>query len=393
MTQNSAILDSKILIVDDIRYNQIYISETLKSNGYTNFEFASDGKTAFDMIASYKPDLVLLDIILPDANGLDICHKIKAEPATQGTIVIMQSAISQPEQKRVAFNSGANDYINKPIEPIELVSRVRLQLEQANLTHRLKEVNNRLSHDLEEATVLLESLLPNAKDRAKICADHGVSLDIVYQPSSELGGDFVGLTKLDEERFGLYLWDFSGHGIKAALNTIRLHAMISTFEMNKSSPGNFVTAVNHNIHKISNKEFYATMFCGVINKADKTMEYSFASSPKPILISFKNDKYDLIDTKEFPVGVVEGHCYGNYKIDLSPWDALIIYSDALTETGDSNGDFLTEEGIARVVLDGYKAGKPTDAKSIKACITEKFASDYLRNISDDLTIAIVSFNN
>jgi len=235
--------------------------------------------------------------------------------------------------------------------------------------------------------------LPHTKEIQKISLDHGVSLDFVYQPSSELGGDFVGLAQIDDQRFGLYLWDFSGHGIKAALNTIRLHAMISSFEMGRSSPGRFVTSVNHNIHKISNKAFYATMFCGVINKTDKTMEYSFASSPKPILISFKEDKYELIDTKEFPVGVVEGHSYSNYKIDLKPWDALIIYSDALTETPDANGVFLTEDGIARVVLDAHKAGKPSDAKSIKAQITDKFASEYLSNVSDDLTIAIVSFNH
>lgn len=387
---NNALAFSKILVVDDIEYNQVYVSEVLRGNGYKSIAVASNGKEAFEKIEAFQPDLILLDIVLPDISGLDICKKIKSDPATKDIIVVVQSGMTQQAQKKIAFNVGASDFINKPLEPVELLSRVRLQLEQRNLTVKLQDANNRLMNDLNEASFLVESMLPQTSELNKICNDNNISVDVVYQPSSELGGDFIGIRDVAPGKLAVYFWDFSGHGIKAALNTIRLHAMMSDFKMATASPAKFVTSVNHNINRISHKEFYATMFCGVINIVDRSMEYSFASCPPPILISFKSDSYKLIDTTEFPVGVVDNHCYSNYKVTLRDVDVLIIYSDALIETPNASGECMTPDDVAKLILAHYKATKLTDAQSIKTCVMEEFVRNYAINVSDDLTMSVMS---
>jgi len=123
----------KILIVDDEKDIVELLRFNLEKNGYETLT-AEDGQTALDIITKEKPDLVLLDWMLPKINGLDVCKQIKNNPSTQQIIVFMVTAKGEEFDKVLALELGADDYICKPFSIRELLARIKAHLRRTGLT-------------------------------------------------------------------------------------------------------------------------------------------------------------------------------------------------------------------------------------------------------------------
>ncbi|MGA9108878.1 MAG: response regulator [Smithella sp.] len=121
---------SKILIVDDEQDIVELISYNLEKEGFSIIK-AYDGVSVFNVITMKKPDLLILDLMLPGMNGLDICKKIRANPATADLPIIMLTAKGDELDKIIGLEIGADDYITKPFSVKELVARVRTILRRS----------------------------------------------------------------------------------------------------------------------------------------------------------------------------------------------------------------------------------------------------------------------
>ncbi len=117
----------KILVVDDLLENLRLLSSLLMEEGY-EVRRAPDGAMGLRNIPRFKPDLVLLDIMMPDLDGYEVCSQIKANPETQDIPVIFLSALDLTFDKIKAFEVGAADFIHKPFHPAEVLARVKNQL-------------------------------------------------------------------------------------------------------------------------------------------------------------------------------------------------------------------------------------------------------------------------
>jgi putative two-component system response regulator len=114
----------RILIVDDELAARTALAVLLRREGYEVFE-ASDGASALAACASFRPDLVLLDILMPGMSGFEVCRRIKATPETRLTPVVLITGLSATEDRIQGINSGADDLLSKPIDINELMARVR----------------------------------------------------------------------------------------------------------------------------------------------------------------------------------------------------------------------------------------------------------------------------
>jgi two-component system cell cycle response regulator len=115
---------NKILIVDDATSNVILLKERLLKEGFEVIS-APNGKTGIQQAIDYKPDLILLDIIMPDISGIEVCKNLSADPRTFSIPIILISAKISPEDIENGFQAGAFDYIKKPIDLMEMVTRVK----------------------------------------------------------------------------------------------------------------------------------------------------------------------------------------------------------------------------------------------------------------------------
>ena len=141
MTENAN--SHSILIVDDNYNNLEVLSETLTRAGF-QIAVAIDGETALEQIQYYKPELILLDVMMPGIDGYQTCKQLKSNPDTFDIPVIFMTALSDTEHKVKGFAIGAVDYITKPFQREEVLARVRVQLQLRNLSRTLEGQNRML---------------------------------------------------------------------------------------------------------------------------------------------------------------------------------------------------------------------------------------------------------
>src|SRR3982751_3086259 len=159
---------ASILVVDDTPANLQVLAGMLKDRGY-RVRPIPGGKLALLAAQRDPPDLILLDINMPEMNGYEVCEHLKADGTLQGIPVIFISALTEPLDKVKAFAIGGVDYLTKPFQMEELHARVethlklrRLQIELEQANARLERANGRMSHDLAAAARIQQTFLPRA---------------------------------------------------------------------------------------------------------------------------------------------------------------------------------------------------------------------------------------
>lgn len=141
---------ARILIVDDHQDNVELLQARLEARGY-EIDTATDGQEALARVAAVAPDLILLDVMMPRMDGIEVARRVKADPTLPFIPIIMQTALDATESKVEGLDAGADDYITKPINFAELEARVnsllRIKALQEDLAHRerqLADMNDRL---------------------------------------------------------------------------------------------------------------------------------------------------------------------------------------------------------------------------------------------------------
>ncbi len=148
-TQISHMSHKNILIVDDVPENLDLLSDVLLREG-CEVRALPSGRLALQSIKNSKPDLILLDISMPEMDGYEVCERIKADPATRDIPVIFISAISETFDKVRAFRTGGVDYIVKPFQVEEVRARIRTHIRMKELQNNLEADNNRLQERVQQ---------------------------------------------------------------------------------------------------------------------------------------------------------------------------------------------------------------------------------------------------
>ncbi len=138
---------STILIVDDTPANLLLLTQLLNAQSY-DVRPVSEGAMTLAVARTLRPDLILLDIRMPDMDGYTVCQQLKADPETSQIPVIFISALDDVEDKIRAFECGGVDYITKPFQPLEVLARVRTHLALAQARTALEEANRELQRAL-----------------------------------------------------------------------------------------------------------------------------------------------------------------------------------------------------------------------------------------------------
>ena len=128
---------SRILIADDEPFNRELL-EAFLSEGNYELEYAADGQETLDKTASFKPDLILLDVMMPKLSGFEVCEKLKKEPETSSVMILMVTALSDLGDVERAVAVGCDDFLSKPINQLELLIRVENLLKLRSVTSELE---------------------------------------------------------------------------------------------------------------------------------------------------------------------------------------------------------------------------------------------------------------
>jgi Serine phosphatase RsbU, regulator of sigma subunit len=298
--------------------------------------------------------------------------------------VLVQSSLNRAEDRARAFAAGATDYVTKPINAVELLARVRIHLQNRTLLHDLRHFRQRTESELALARKMQERLMPAPERLAEAEAVTGVAIHAHFAPSSELGGDFWDLRRDGRGRPVLIVVDFSGHGVGAALNTFRLHAICQQMDFADFSPSAFLATVNKRLCVLLPNGQFATMLAGVADLAENRFVYASAGSTKPMVWAPGDAAPALGDSAGLPLGLLSSAEYEERSVPLPPGGRLFLYSDGAIEipVGD---DVLDEPGLAALI-----AERMTEADSQRFLGSLLEALRATGPIDDDLTALLLT---
>jgi CheY-like chemotaxis protein len=128
---------SKVLVVDDNTANAELLEAYLKDCPWET-AVAYSGNEALEKVDSFNPDIILLDIMMPDIGGFEVCQRLKKDPATRDIPIIMVTALTELEDVEKAVEAGTDDFLSKPVNRVELVTRIKSLLRLRNLRSELQ---------------------------------------------------------------------------------------------------------------------------------------------------------------------------------------------------------------------------------------------------------------
>lgn len=278
--------------------------------------------------------------------------------------------------------AGASFSTNNHEEDLD---RRRLVSVQEHLIHTyadLEAYRARLAHDLSAARRMQQDLLPTPDEMETLQARHGVRLASHFETSSELGGDLFGVQSLDVDRFALWTVDFAGHGISAALNTFRLHAMLDEFPELMQDPGRYLSILGARLAALLATAQYATALYGVVDTREHVLRYAAAAAPAPLIANLRTGDIIAADGAGLPLGVDEMATYETREVALPPGHGVLLYSDALLECGLTDGSTLGQDGVRALLTEAI--GEHGTAVRLDHVLSP-FLSRVKRPLSDDLT--------
>ncbi len=378
---SSNIKNAKLLVVDDNQFNKKIIEKILTSSGFINIRYAGNGKEAMEKTRHDKPDLILLDMIMPEMDGFTFCKMLRDEPKFKDIPIIAQTSLTSLQDRIKAFHAGVTDFVGQPLNTYELLVRMYIHLERHYILHELKDFYIQVEQDLKGARELQNSILPKPNDIEMVEKNYNIEVASYFKSFRNVGGDLWGVRSISHEEFSIYTVDFSGHGVTSAINSFRLHTIMKDLKLYEPFPDKFLQELNLALCSILTTGQYATMFSGTLNISDNTLIYSAAAAPTPILL-YGNKQVELLNSKGVPLGITTKAEYTSHKISFSPGDLLLIYSDALIETEVEKDRMLNEQDLADILK--KNSGKSTQRilDAILSC------SDVFKNgkLNDDLTI-------
>jgi len=394
-TRERAVEEGSLLVVDDNEMNRDMLSRRLSRRGYTVVT-AVNGQEALDRIAEQSFDVIILDIMMPDIDGMEVLRRVREKTSAADLPIIMATAKSESEDVVRALKLGANDYVTKPLDFPVVHARVQTQVLLKRAREELRLAHARMKRDLEVAARVQRALLP-----AEVPAFPGAVCAWRYKACDELAGDAVNIFGVEDRWLCLYVLDVSGHGVPAALLSVSVTRNL-TLSADRSSlvratsadgsgcviSGPAEVARRLNVMypmETSGANLYFTLVYGILDTQTNRLRFVCAGHPGPVLLRAKGTP-QVVDSPALPVGMLADAEYEESELDLRPGDRLYMYSDGLIEETNSSGEPFGQERLLATIA-GQRAASLE--ASLEALIQSLVAWRGNDRFADDLSIVAV----
>jgi phosphoserine phosphatase RsbU/P len=341
-----------LLVVDDNEANRDMLSRRLVRRGFS-VDCAAGGREALERITRERYDLILLDLLMPDMDGMEVLRTIRETRSPAELPVIITSAKEETSDVIAGLEAGANDYLAKPLDFAIVKARVRAQIKLKRAVERvhrlerdlaernraLEAANQRMQSDLSAAARIQEAMLP-----ASVPELPQAKFAWMFKPCGDLAGDALNVFPLGEHHVAMYVLDVVGHGVAASLLSVAVSRVLTpspdSFLMRPTAeppgyrllpPGEVAGQLNRRFPFDSNTEQFFSLLYGTLDL--QTLEWRFvcAGHPGPIHIGHGGASPRLIAAHErLPIGIGD-RTYPEHLMKLEPGDRLFIYTDGISE--------------------------------------------------------------
>jgi phosphoserine phosphatase RsbU/P len=326
-----------ILIIDDQPVNIKLLQAIFRKEGFHTLS-AANGPEGRQMAHRYVPDLILLDVMMPDENGFVTCSKLKLDNVTTNIPIIFVSAANEVEDKVKGLHIGGVDYISKPYVGAEVLARARLHIKLSQAHDNIVREQSMRLNEIQEAqrNILVQ---PNEIPEAQFA--------VYFKPVQEAGGDFYDVIQTSEGIFGYFIADISGHGLGASFITSALKALLRQNTGPLFTPLETIKVISGVLRSILKEEQYVTASYVQVNRLRSTLMLVNAGHP-PVIFLPSEGPGEALEVSGDVLGAFDTVSFEVKERTVSTGDRFFLYSDGLIE-GFENARRKRGEGIKQLV--------------------------------------------
>lgn len=383
----------KILVVDDQPENLAVLTGLLK--GEYRVMAATNGATALEIASSdNRPDLILLDVMMPEMDGHEVCRRLKEKQETSEIPVIFTTAMSEVDDEAKGLEIGAVDYIIKPLNPTIVEARVRTHLALKEKNEIIKKERgelaaamNKLQHDIDRAREIQSTLLPDSDVQP---FPDALTIVSRYVPEMAVGGDFFDIKALDAKHLAIVLADVCGHGMQAAFITGLIKTACELAGDSRRWPEQFVDWLNKMLCKLTPVGSYATMIYCTYNIENRKLRFlNSGHQPLPILITPDGKAAPLSEASIMPLGLFEYDDIDAESFTMEPGTKLLLATDGLTDAVNKEGEIFELDRLMAVVEENASA----PAREFEAAVF-KAVNSFVNGAepADDIAVLAIEFH-
>ncbi len=380
--------NKRILLVDDTPENIDILGEVLKDYKKS---VALNGEKALKIVRLKKPDLILLDIMMPEMDGFEVCRRLKSDPETADIPVIFITAKNSVEDETRGLELGAVDFIPKPISPPVVLARVKNQLDLLNARQKLMEKNEELTFrnkyitdSINYANRIQKAILPRKEFIDLLFPENF----LIHRPKDIVSGDFYWTNEIEGKKI-IAVIDCTGHGVPGAFMSMIGNTLLNDIITYKkeTDPGKILDLLDegivHELNKDVNTETYDGMDLGicVLDEKEKTLRFSGSYRP---LYCFQDNEFLVIKGDRKSIGDRRKEMkYTTHEINYLEHISFYLFTDGYP---DQNNDKNEKIGIKRLreIIINTNSLLSDQQENILLETLDNFSGDEIQR--DDITI-------
>lgn len=333
MTEN-ATPKSTILIADDSRLTRASLKAML-GNSRILHEADSGGAT-LDSYLAHKPDIILLDLQMPEESGLNVIQTIRQEYNDTDTFIIVLTGEEDPQLHALSLHTGANDFLQKPFSNAELLARICVAERQTTITRQLRQYSLKIRQEIELVAHLQQKLLP---DKSPLIP--GIRIESIYNPSGHASGDYYDYFTLPDNRtLRAIIADVSGHGARAAFIMGIVRTLFRLTQSRSMPLNDTILLINkHLLDTIGTEVDFVTLFCIDLDTQSNTLEYINAGHC-PAILRHADGETEILHSNIPLLGFFDIQPE-SLQCRFEQGDRLLMYTDGFFDWQMPDGELFT----------------------------------------------------
>jgi sigma-B regulation protein RsbU (phosphoserine phosphatase) len=311
----------RVLVVDDDPITNRILCGMLARAGFQSTA-AFGAAQALEGMVAQRPDLVLMDVHLPDGNGFDICRTLQSRSGLVPTPVLFISADNDIATKVRGFDAGGVDFITKPLAAAEILARVSTHLRLRQAHERLAELQASQIRSLagaQEAVMPAPELFPEAR--------FAVSIDQLLLA----GGDFYDVIPVGNRVFDYIVADASGHDLGASFWTAALKALLGEYATPAAHPRDILVSINGALCRMLPEGTFFTLIYARLNRQTGNLSIVNAGHPPAVVVRQAKPEPSVALAESDVIGAFPDASFASEEFRLLAGDRFYLYSDGLIE--------------------------------------------------------------
>ena len=339
----------RILVVDDdvvIRFLLVYM---LEQQGYMDIFEAEDGTVAIELAKRINPDLVLLDVVMPEMDGYEVATKLKNLAGDIYLPIIFITSLDDEESLARCLEVGGDDFVAKPFDKVILAAKIRAHARTRLLSKKSYEQNKQLSfyqNAIEREHKIVEHIFANALSVNKSFTRY---LDYCLKPATNFNGDLLLASESPTGGMYFLIGDFTGHGLASAIGALPVSQAFQTMSKKGLSLREMAETINQTLLMLLPNDMFFAAAIVEINNTGKQIDIWNGGMPSLLLQNPSGKIVKRFASRHMSLGILESHEFESEveRYEMQFGDRLIAFSDGVVELENEQHIMLGDEGIEK----------------------------------------------